>query len=253
MASSGGGCIVPCGRGGSTADIDLECWFCAAPFDRAKILGDGMLVPRRAADGGPFYRYACPSCGRPSHAERNRAGALLCSPPPIVPVADALLATFDPDARRELAAKRHHERRRAGRREWFFGPYADELIERGWRPGDPADDVRRAAGRAAGPRRARADAGSRPPPGDPPPPPPPGDPPPATTPSEPSPHELLGVAPDATPEQVNAAFRELAKRYHPDRFAALDEEFQALATRRMQQLMAAREAMLGSSGATPPD
>ncbi|MCO5172248.1 MAG: J domain-containing protein [Planctomycetes bacterium] len=53
------------------------------------------------------------------------------------------------------------------------------------------------------------------------------------------------MAPGAPPDVVNAAFRELAKRYHPDRFATLDEEFQALATRRMQQLMAARDAMLG--------
>src|SRR5215471_15955849 len=31
------------------------------------------------------------------------------------------------------------------------------------------------------------------------------------------PFEILGVRPDATPEQIRAAYRELALRYHPDK------------------------------------
>jgi hypothetical protein len=31
------------------------------------------------------------------------------------------------------------------------------------------------------------------------------------------PHEVLGIAPTATPEEAAAAFRDLAKRWHPDR------------------------------------
>lgn len=243
-----------------TADVDLECWFCAVPFEREQIERNGTLVPRRVRDGGPFLRYECPSCRRPVHVERNRAGAMLATPPPVVPVADALLATFDPDLRRELAAKRDHDRRRAGRREWFFGAYADELAAAGWRPGSPRpvphDGDRDAAPpppasreRRPPPPRSRASSAGAPPRETPPREPPPRDPVPPPEPPPPLAHELLGISADAPPEQVNAAFRDLAKRYHPDRFATLDAEFQALATKRMQQLMAAREAMLPL---TPP-
>jgi hypothetical protein len=34
--------------------------------------------------------------------------------------------------------------------------------------------------------------------------------------ADPHPHEVLGVAPNATPEEIAAAYRELAKRFHPD-------------------------------------
>ena len=32
------------------------------------------------------------------------------------------------------------------------------------------------------------------------------------------PYKVLGVSPDATDEQVKAAYRELAKKYHPDNY-----------------------------------
>ena len=38
------------------------------------------------------------------------------------------------------------------------------------------------------------------------------------------PHAVLGLPPDATPERVTAAYRELAKRWHPDRGGGRDAE-----------------------------
>ena len=42
------------------------------------------------------------------------------------------------------------------------------------------------------------------------------------------PHEILGVRPDATPEEIEAAFREKAKVAHPDRAGGSAEAMQEL-------------------------
>ncbi len=219
-----------------TIDVDFRCWFCGARFERPRVERDAQLVPRRQEEGGPYLLYACPECARPSRVERNRAGALLAGPTPIVPFADTLVAGFDAAAREELAKKREHFERRAGRRAWFFGAYAEELWAAGVRPATAATAERPRAARP--PPRERARRREPPPEPEPqaqaaePPPPPP----------EPAPHEVLGIAPTATAEEATRAFRELAKRYHPDRFEALDEEFRALAHKKFLALQAALEA-----------
>jgi preprotein translocase subunit Sec63 len=43
------------------------------------------------------------------------------------------------------------------------------------------------------------------------------------------PWAVLGVARDATPDEIARAYREQMKRYHPDRVAALGEDLQRLA------------------------
>jgi len=36
------------------------------------------------------------------------------------------------------------------------------------------------------------------------------------------PHAVLGVAPDARPQEISAAYRALARKYHPDHYTGLD-------------------------------
>ena len=215
-----------------TVDIDLACWFCAHPFARDDVEANGHLVPRRRGEGGPFLLYACPACARTSRVERNRAGALLAGPRPIVPLVDPVLAAFDGELRAELEKKREHERRRGGRREWFFGPYAEELWAAGIRPTTAGTSARPAPEPPPGPGPGPEAAEEEP------------RPPPAAD-RRPDPHEVLGLERGATREDAVRAFRELAKRYHPDRFEVLDEEFKALAHHKFLEIKAALDAFEG--------
>lgn len=56
--------------------------------------------------------------------------------------------------------------------------------------------------------------------------------------------EVLGVAADASPEEIKAAYRKLANQYHPDKVSHLGEEFQHLAETRFKEIQIAyRELM----------
>lgn len=50
------------------------------------------------------------------------------------------------------------------------------------------------------------------------------------------PHEILGVAENATKDEIQAAFRAAAKQYHPDRVASLGKEFQDLANLKFMEI-----------------
>jgi curved DNA-binding protein CbpA len=60
----------------------------------------------------------------------------------------------------------------------------------------------------------------------------------------PEPHEVLGVAPDASPEQIREAFKVLARIFHPDRLAEAPLEVQAEAGRRMAEMNVAYQALM---------
>jgi hypothetical protein len=128
-------------------------------------------------------------------------------------------------------SKKEFLKRPEGRRTWFFEVYEPELLEAGvrWGPLKPVAEPEPKPEPEPEPEpepqpRVERDA-QRPPP--------------------PTPWEILGVEPDAEPAAVSKAFKELAKRYHPDRFEALDSEFKNLAHKKFVQLKAAHDELLG--------
>lgn len=60
---------------------------------------------------------------------------------------------------------------------------------------------------------------------------------------EPNYYAVLGVAPDASDEEIQRAFRRLAKLWHPDRYAGAPPDMRARADRRMRLLLRARDAL----------
>lgn len=61
-------------------------------------------------------------------------------------------------------------------------------------------------------------------------------------------YEVLGVAPTASPEEIKTAYRDLVKKYHPDRVAHLGEEFRGLAHDRFLQVQQAYERVRAAHG-----
>lgn len=53
------------------------------------------------------------------------------------------------------------------------------------------------------------------------------------------PYSVLGIRPDATDEEVKQAYRELARKYHPDRYR--DSDLADLASEKMKEINAAYE------------
>ncbi len=53
------------------------------------------------------------------------------------------------------------------------------------------------------------------------------------------PYSILGIRPDATDEEVKQAYRELARKYHPDRYR--DSDLADLASEKMKEINAAYE------------
>lgn len=63
------------------------------------------------------------------------------------------------------------------------------------------------------------------------------------------PWAVLGVSRSATEEEIKKAYRELAKKYHPDRYASAAPEMQELAAEKMRQINEAYDVL--SKGGTP--
>ena len=56
-------------------------------------------------------------------------------------------------------------------------------------------------------------------------------------------HEILGVSANATGKEIQAAYKEKIKQYHPDRVSHLGEEFSDLANEKFLEIQKAYESL----------
>jgi DnaJ-class molecular chaperone len=52
-------------------------------------------------------------------------------------------------------------------------------------------------------------------------------------------HQRLGVSPDASAREISAAYRRLARKFHPDKVASLEPEVRIHSEQRMKEINAA--------------
>ncbi|MFO7752485.1 MAG: DnaJ domain-containing protein [Desulfobacteraceae bacterium] len=58
------------------------------------------------------------------------------------------------------------------------------------------------------------------------------------------PYEILGVGRDATREEIQSAYKEKVKQYHPDRVSSLGEELQEMANRKFVEIKDAYDTLM---------
>ena len=61
------------------------------------------------------------------------------------------------------------------------------------------------------------------------------------------PYHILGVDRSASAAQIKQAYRELARKYHPDKLEHLGDEFKALAETRFKEIQKAYQELSGKS------
>ncbi|MCF8091634.1 MAG: DnaJ domain-containing protein [Desulfotignum sp.] len=69
----------------------------------------------------------------------------------------------------------------------------------------------------------------------------------SSQPPEPA-HEVLGVAKDASWEEIQSAYKQQIKKYHPDKLSHLGKEFSDLAARRFVEIQKAFESLKRKKG-----
>jgi DnaJ like chaperone protein len=58
-----------------------------------------------------------------------------------------------------------------------------------------------------------------------------------------SPHDVLGIAPNASAEEIRAAYQTLVQKYHPDRVADMGREVREVAEQKTKEINAAYAAL----------
>jgi hypothetical protein len=60
-----------------------------------------------------------------------------------------------------------------------------------------------------------------------------------------TPYEILGINPSASKKEINRAYKEAIKKYHPDKLSHLGEEFSDLANEKFLAIQKAYDTLMG--------
>src|SRR5262245_12090722 len=198
-----------------------RCLRCGRPWTAGEVTGLGVLRPRSERAGGPLVEFACPACGAVHHLVPHGRGryAVIGEPPPPEPSAHDRRVPW----RRDAEPTTKPSRRRAP--EPARAPAASREV-----PSRPSREAgarpQLASARDDAPRRGPiAPAGAAP--------------------DVREAGALLGLSDDAGLDDVEAAYRRQALLCHPDKFAHLDPELQALAAAKFVRLVRARDLLAG--------
>ncbi len=228
----------------------MRCWGCAGPIREKAVDGNSILRGREPARGGPYRLYRCPRCLRENKIEKNGRGRTFASPPKEISLFDYLFGWIDTLAAEDYLSILEWQELRGEARRTFFEAggdrrYSGGLLRRLLRRAATLTRAgsRRPSARLGAPETARQETARQETarPGEPPTGPTPDEPPVPVPRGIPHPYRILGVSPDADDDEIRAAFRELARRWHPDK--QRDPEQVEEATRRWKELMRAYEVV----------
>jgi hypothetical protein len=193
-----------------------RCGSCGRPYTPGEVAGLGVLRSRPAAQGGPRIEFECPGCKDVLVLVPHGGGryAPPGEPPPPPPTEDELRLPWRRTAPSLAAAAAAAAPAAA----------APPPPERSPPPPAPATAPPRARAEPR-PRLAQDDDA------------------PLLDPFEAC--AILGIAPAAAAEAIEAAYRERALQCHPDKVAHLDPDIQAVARRKFRRLKEARDLLLG--------
>ncbi|MCD4722060.1 MAG: DnaJ domain-containing protein [Desulfobacula sp.] len=59
-----------------------------------------------------------------------------------------------------------------------------------------------------------------------------------------TPHEILGIGPNASKKEIQTAYKEAIKKYHPDKLSHLGEEFSDLANEKFLEIQNAYDTLM---------
>ena len=187
------------------------CWSCRTQIPASRAEVESVIQARGASEGGPFLTMSCPKCHTRCGALRNRRGLWMLYP---------LEGATEPTLIDRLLPRT--SRAQLGKaRAWWVAHAGD--VER-FRAARAAPRPRREPDVGPPPRRSSPRAAPR------------------------GPRDALGVGPEATLRDVQRAWRDAVKRWHPDRIPTKDPVVLHEAQLRFQEMRTAYEALVAELG-----